>query len=139
MDICFRDACSGVKSREAFIIGLPGGQRPVKIYICPCRKKTKLRTELSGVACPIPPSMEPISAERGRVISGRQGENRIESLFGTNTKLLHGVFGPTSTPNDYLNTVLDDVVSLPGSCRNKQPSHCPHGKIFNLLQFSPCV
>ena len=78
MDICFRDACSGVKSREAFIIGLPGGQRPVKIYICPCRKKTKLRTELSGVACPIPPSMEPISAERGRVISGRQGKTELK-------------------------------------------------------------
>lgn len=30
-------------------------------------------------------------------------------------KLLCGVIGPISTPNDYLNTVLDDVVSL---CRN---------------------
>ena len=55
--------------------------------------------------------------------SRSSGENRFESLFGTNSKLLRGVFGPRSTPNDYLNTVLNDVVSLRQSCRNKQPSH----------------
>ena len=42
----------------------------------------------------------------------------LGSRFGTNTKLLRGVFGPISMPNDYLNTVFDDVVSLWGSRRN---------------------
>jgi len=41
----------------------------------------------------------------GQVISGRLA-NRFGSRFGTNTKLLLGVIGPISTPNDYLNTVL---------------------------------
>ena len=53
--------------------------------------------------------------------------------FGTNTKLLRAVTGPISTRNDYLNTVFDDVVSLRGSCRNKRPSHDPHGKRFNSV------
>ena len=53
---------------------------------------------------------------------------------GTNTNLLRGVIGPISTRYDYLNTVFNDVVNLRGSCRNKQPSHGPHGKSFNLLQ-----
>ena len=51
---------------------------------------------------------------------------------GTNTNLLR--VGPISTRYDYLNTVFNDVVNLRGSCRNKQPSHGPHGKGFNLLQ-----
>ena len=53
----------------------------------------------------------------GTFISGRL-ENRLESRFGTNTKLLRGVFGPISTPNDYPNLVFNDVISLCGSCRN---------------------
>ena len=44
--------------------------------------------------------------------------NRFGTRFGTNTKLSHGVIRPISTPNDYLNKVFDDVVSLCGSCRN---------------------
>ena len=81
-------------------------------------KKTKWRTELpEGLACPIPPSVGPIFAGRGRVISGRR-TNTFASRFATTTKLLRGVFGPISMPNDYLNTVFDDVVSLCGSCRN---------------------
>ena len=88
-------------------------------------KKTKWRTELpEGFACLIPPSMGPIFAGRGRVISGRRA-NTFGSRFGTNTKLLRGVFGPTSIPNDYLNTVFDDVVSLCGSCRNNALQRSP--------------
>ena len=44
--------------------------------------------------------------------------NRFGTRFGTNTKLSHGVIRPISTPNDYLNKVFDDLVSLCGSCRN---------------------
>ena len=71
-------------------------------------------------------------------LSGRQA-NRLRSRFGTNAKLLYGVIGPISGRNDYLNAVFDDAVSLRGSCRIKRPSHGPHRKRFNLLQFSPCV
>ena len=51
----------------------------------------------------------PISAGRGRVISGRLA-NKFGSRFGTNTKLLPGVIGPISAPSDYLSTVFDDVI-----------------------------
>ena len=44
--------------------------------------------------------------------------NRFGARFGTNTKLSQGVIRPISTPNDYLNKVFDDLVSLCGSCRN---------------------
>ena len=73
-----------------------------------------------------------------RAISGRLG-NRFESRFWKNPKLLRGVIGPISTPNDYLNTVFNDidVISLCESCRNN--AHGPHRKSLNLLQFSPCV
>ena len=54
-----------------------------------CRKKTNLE----GVGCATPPSMGPICAGRGRVISGRLA-NRLESRFGTNAKLLRGVNWP---------------------------------------------
>ena len=53
---------------------------------------------------------------RGQVISGHLA-NRFGSGFRSNAKLLHGVIDPISVPNDYLNTVFDDVVSLCGSCR----------------------
>ena len=73
-------------------------------------KTTKWRTaHPEGVTCPTPTSMGPISAGRGRVISGRLA-NRFGSRFGTNTKLLPGVIGPISAPSDYLSTVFDDVI-----------------------------
>ena len=57
--------------------------------------------------------MELIFAGRP-VISGRLA-NRNGSRIGANKKKLRGVIAPTSTPNDYLDTVVDDVVSLRGS------------------------
>ena len=73
-----------------------------------------------------------------RAISGRLA-NRFESRFWKNPKLLRGVIGPISTPNDYLNTVFHDidVISLCESCRNN--AHGPLKRSLNLLQFSPCV
>ena len=53
---------------------------------------------------------------RERVISGHPA-NRFGSGFGLNTKLLQKIIDPISVPNDYLNTVFNDVVSLGGSCR----------------------
>ena len=107
-------------------------------------KKTKWRTDLpEGFACPINPSKGPIIARRGRVISGRLANRSGRSRFGTNTKLLCGVIGPISTPNDYLNTVFDDGVRLRGSCRNNALPRSPREKLqlvsLCLLQFSPCV
>ena len=83
-------------------------QSRITFYLC--RRKTKWRTELpEGFAyptTPLPPaSMGPISAGRGRVISGRLA-NRFGSRFNTNTKLLRGVIGPISAPHDYRNTVF---------------------------------
>ena len=60
-------------------------------------------------------------AGRGQVISGRLA-NRLGNRFGMNTKLLLGVIGPISLPNDYLNMVFDDVGSLCWSCKT-MPSH----------------
>ena len=86
----------------------------------------------------------PISAGRGRVISGRLA-NKFGSRFGTNTKLLPGVIGPISAPSDYLSTVFDDVIlACAGAAETMPPSppDGPHGKTFNLyrlLRFSPCV
>lgn len=50
----------------------------------------------------------------------------------TSTNLLRGVIGLISTRNDYPNTVLDDVLSLRGSCTYTVPPaptpHHPTGK-----------
>ena len=35
-----------------------------------------------------------------------------KTIWESNSKLLRRVIGPMSTPNDYLNTEFDDVVSL---------------------------
>ena len=114
----------------------------------PYLKTTKWRTaHPEGVTCPTPTSMGPISAGRGRVISGRLA-NRFGSRFGTNTKLLPGVIGPISAPSDYLSTVFDDVIlACAGAAEtmpppSPPPPDGPHGKTFNLyrlLRFSPCV
>ena len=50
----------------------------------------------------------------GTGISGRL-TNRFGSRFGTSTELFREVIGPISTPNDYLNAVFDDIISLCGS------------------------
>ena len=99
------------------------------------RKKTKWRTaQPEGVGCPTLSS----KGRFLRAISGRLA-NRFGSRFWKNPKLLRGVLGPISTPNDYLNTVFNDidVITLCESCRNN--AHGPHRKSLNLLQFSPCV
>ena len=69
--------------------------------------------------------MGPIFAGSGRVISSRR-PNTFGSRFRTNTKLLRGVFGPISMPNDYLNTVFDDVVSLPRELQKQCPPTVPN-------------
>ena len=58
----------------------------------------------------------------GRLLRGGEGSQiwSGEQIWNSiwNTKLSQGVIRPISTPNDYLNKVFDDVVSLCGSCRN---------------------
>ena len=58
-------------------------------------------------------------------LSGKQ----IWKSIWTNTKLLQGVIGPVSTPNDSLNTVFNDVVSLCESCRNNALPRSPWEKL----------
>ena len=91
-------------------------------------KKDKIggRNSQETLRVPFPLVMGPIFAGRGRVISGSLA-NRLGSRFGTNSKLLCGIISPISARNDQLNTVFDDVVRLRGRCRNKRPSHGPHG------------
>ena len=79
------------------------------------------------------PSMGPIFGGRGRVISGRLA-NTYASRFGKNTKLLRGVIGLTSIPNDYLYTVFDDVVSLCGSRSNNALPWSPREKLQLFLR-----
>ena len=64
------------------------------------------------------------------------GDGLFQVVWGTDlevhlerTKLLRGVIGSISRPNDYLNTVFDDVVSLPGSCENNALSRSPREKL----------
>ena len=66
----------------------------------------------------------PIFGGRGRVISCC-----LANRFGS-PKLLRGVIGSIFTPNDYLNTVFNEVVSqLPGSCENNALSRSPREKL----------
>ena len=58
-------------------------------------------------------------------LSGKQ----IWKSIWTNTELLQKVIGPISTPNDYLNTVFNDIVSLCESCRNSATSGSPREKL----------
>ena len=71
----------------------------------------------------------------------RSSGREIWRLVWMSTNSLHGVIGPISMPNDYINTAFNvaHVVSLHGSCRNKWPFHGPHRKCFNLLQFFLCM
>ena len=101
----------------------------------------KWQTEIpEGFACPFPPINVADFVGRERVISGNPA-NKFGSGFGSSTKLLHEVINPISVPNDYLNTVFDDVVSLCGSCRKKlMPSHGLHRKTLKLVAIlSVCV
>ena len=66
-----------------------------------CRKTTKWRTELPENFVTVSHSHRADFSGEGRVISGHLA-NRLGSRFGTKTKLLSGVIGPISTPNDYL-------------------------------------
>ena len=88
-----------------------------------------------GFACPTP-SMGPIIAGRGLVILGLLA-HRNGSRTGNEQKQLHGVIAPIATPSDYLDIVVDDVVSLRGSLKNALP-RSPR-KSFNLVEFSPGV
>ena len=65
----------------------------------------------------------------GTGISGRCLTNRFGNRFGTSTKLFRGVIGPISTPNDSLNAVFDDIISLCGSCRNNALPRSPREKL----------
>ena len=70
--------------------------------------------------------MGPIFAGRGLVISARL-TNRNGSRIGANKKKMRGVIAPISTPNDYLDTVVDDIVNLRWGKKNA--SHGPLGKV----------
>ena len=78
----------------------------------------------------------------GRILQGGEGSFQfvwrtdLELDLERKTKLLRGVIRPISTPNDYLNTVFDDVVSLRGSCRNHAFPRSPREKLQLVAIFS---
>ena len=87
-------------------------------------KTTKWRTaHPEGVTCPTPTSMGPISAGRGRVISGRLA-NRFGRRFATNTKLFNIAWSYWSyIRTEWLSkySIRWSYFSLCGSCRNNAP------------------
>ena len=85
-------------------------------------------TQTAHVSRPLLLQWGPTFTGRGRVTSVRLA-SRFGTRFETNTKLLRGVIRPISTPNDYLNTVFDDVVSLCRSCRNNALPRSPREKL----------
>ena len=129
--------CHNILSREVpyyhlyYLATLKGNvQSRNEKHILSMSKKTKWRMDLPlGFACPINPSKGPIITRKGRVISSHGLANRFRIRFGTNPKLLCGVIGPISTPNNYLNTVFDDVVRLRGRCRNNALPRSPREKL----------
>lgn len=126
----------GLQSLVTLLLGCPWRQQPIRNYLPSISGKRQNggRNSQKALRKPFPFSGADFLGEgTGHFrLSGEQ----IWKLIWTNTKLFRGVFGPMSTPNDYLNTVFDDVVSLCESCRNSALLR-PHGKSFNLLQFSP--
>ena len=102
--------------------------------VCAGKRQNGGRNSQKALRKPFPFSGADFLGE-GTALFRLSGE-QIWKLIRTNTKLFRGVFGPMSTPNDYLNAVFDNVVSLCESCRNSALLR-PHGKSFNLLQFSP--
>ena len=112
----------------SFSLKLPRGQHPIKKWVLSIPKKDKMLDGAPRRLCKYHPSLNGADfCGGGWVISGLLVDG-FGSWFGTNTKLLHGVMGPISTPNDYLNTVFDDAVSLHGSCKT-MPSHGSTGKV----------
>ena len=79
--------------------------------------------------------MGPMFAGRERVISGRLADT-LASRFGKNIKLLRGVIGLRSIPNDYLYAVFDDVISLCGSRSNNTLPWSPRASRFFVHFFA---
>lgn len=78
----------------------------------------------------------PIFARRRRVISARL-KNRFGFRLGTNTDLFRDVVGPITMPNNYLNTIFDDVISLCWSCRNNARPRSPGEKLNTCCKSLP--
>ena len=78
----------------------------------------------------------PIFARRRRVISARL-KNRFGFRLGTNTDLFRDVVGPITMPNNYLNKIFDDVISLCWSCRNNARPRSPREKLNTCCKSLP--
>ena len=76
--------------------------------------------------------------QKGRFLRGGDGSFQVfwqtgwKSFWNEHQLVAWSCQPSIFTQNDCLNTVFSDVVSLRGSCRNKQPSDNPHWKNFNL-------
>ena len=104
-----------------------------------CQKKTKWPMDL-------PEGFASYSLFNGADICRERTDNfwssckqKWKSNWSEQNKLRGVIFPPISTPNDYLDTVVDDVVSLRWSKKNALPRSPPlPRKSFNLMEYSPC-
>ena len=132
---CIIGTESLLTSSFSYLLGCPEGntqpknERQHSFYMYWYVQKRQNGRQNSQKALHVPfPLQGPNFAGRGQVISGRLA-NRFGSQFGTNTKLLLVVIGPISMPNDYLNTVFHDAVSLCGRGRNNVHPQSPWEKL----------
>ena len=101
----------------------------------------KVGRSAEGIVCPILPS---VRLDFCRVGTGflRVPSKQIWKLIVMNTKFLCGVIGPIFKPNDDLNTVFYDVVSLRKELQNSPPpppTGSPQEKLQLVAILSPCV
>ena len=98
----------------------------------------KVGRSAEGIVCPILPSL---GLDFCRVGTGlfRLPSEQIWKLIVMNKKFLCRVIGPISKPNDYLNTVFYDVVSLHMELQTPPPLGSPQEKLHLVVILSPCV
>ena len=78
-----------------------------------------------------------ICGEAGHFMIRSSGKQKWKSNRSEQKKIAWSYCPYISTPNDYLDTVVDDVVSQRWSKKNALP-RSPR-KSFNLMEYSPCV
>ena len=111
-------------------IRLSGGLHKIKKWVLSMSKKDEMVDNAPRRLCKYHPHLNgaDFCGEGTIIVISGLLVDRFGSWFGMNKKLLHGVMCPISTPNDYLNTVFDDAVSLHGSCKTML-SHGSTGKM----------
>jgi len=121
------------------LLGSPWGQRP-KNYLPSMSKKYKMKDVTPRRLCMSHFFFNGTNFWREGTGDFRlSGEQIWKSIWNEHKIITWSSIGSISTPNDYLNTVFDDVVSLPGSCENNALSRSPWEKLQLVAFLSLCV